>query len=495
MDLILLIARLGLAAVFAVAGIAKLLDLDGSRRAVAGFGVPERLAAPLGVLLPVAELAIAVALLPTVSARWGGLGALALTLGFIAAIGVNLAKGRTPDCHCFGQLHSEPAGWPTLGRNAALAAIAAFVLWQGWNDSQLTTAGWIADRSAGELAGMAVLLVMMPALAGAAWLTVGLLGRHGELLLRIEELESQVADGPAAGPEPAPAGLPAGTFAPTFSLPDLGGTAISLDSMRDAGKYVVLLFVSPACGVCTRMLPDVAAWQRDHADTMTIALVSDGSAEANRAKLGDLAIAPVLMQAKREVAEAYRVSATPSAVVVRADGHVASPVVAGPENIGNLVREVAERAVAQSAEQGAPAVSIGEPAPAFTLPSLAGEQVSLDAFRGAPVLTVFWRPSCGFCQRMLPDLRTWLERRSGADPDVVLISSESVEANRAMGLDVPILLDEEFATGRAFGARGTPSAVLIAADGTVQSPVTVGAPAIMQLLGSAAEVPAWVATA
>jgi uncharacterized membrane protein YphA (DoxX/SURF4 family) len=41
--------RLLLACVFLVAGVAKLADLAGSRRAVIDFGVPERLAGVVGV--------------------------------------------------------------------------------------------------------------------------------------------------------------------------------------------------------------------------------------------------------------------------------------------------------------------------------------------------------------------------------------------------------------------------------------------------------------
>src|SRR6187551_335363 len=62
MDGILLIARLLLAGVFAVAGAAKLTDLAGTRRALAGFGIPDRLGGSLALALPLAELAIAVAL-------------------------------------------------------------------------------------------------------------------------------------------------------------------------------------------------------------------------------------------------------------------------------------------------------------------------------------------------------------------------------------------------------------------------------------------------
>ena len=120
-----------LALVFVVAGAAKLADRAGSRKAVADFGVPSSLASPLATLLPLAELAVAAALIPAASAWWGALGALALLLLFVAGISINLARGKKPECHCFGQLHSAPAGWRTLARNGALAAIAGFVLWEG----------------------------------------------------------------------------------------------------------------------------------------------------------------------------------------------------------------------------------------------------------------------------------------------------------------------------------------------------------------------------
>ena len=52
MSLALLIARLLLTAVFLVASLAKLADLAGSQQALRNFGVPTRLAMPLGLLLP-----------------------------------------------------------------------------------------------------------------------------------------------------------------------------------------------------------------------------------------------------------------------------------------------------------------------------------------------------------------------------------------------------------------------------------------------------------
>ena len=62
MVIMLLIARLTLAAVFAVAGLAKVADSAGSRKSLTEFGVPKSLAPALAWLLPVMELACAVAL-------------------------------------------------------------------------------------------------------------------------------------------------------------------------------------------------------------------------------------------------------------------------------------------------------------------------------------------------------------------------------------------------------------------------------------------------
>src|SRR5918995_584070 len=132
MDVALLVARVLLVLVFSVAGITKLADRGGSKRALVDFGVPASLAAPLGVLLPLVELAVAAALIPASTAWWGAVGALVLLCLFVVGIGANLARGRRPECHCFGQLHSEPVGWKTLVRNGVLAAVAGFVVWRGY---------------------------------------------------------------------------------------------------------------------------------------------------------------------------------------------------------------------------------------------------------------------------------------------------------------------------------------------------------------------------
>src|SRR5207302_8558999 len=155
MDGFLLTARLLLAGVFALAGLAKLADRPGARTALREFGVPAALAAPLGWVLPLAELAVAAALVPVPTAWFGAVGALALLLLFVVAIGINLALGRTPSCHCFGQLASAPAGWGTLVRNAVLAGAAWLIVWQGPAHPGASAVSWVGVLSVPQRLGIA----------------------------------------------------------------------------------------------------------------------------------------------------------------------------------------------------------------------------------------------------------------------------------------------------------------------------------------------------
>jgi methylamine dehydrogenase accessory protein MauD len=132
-------------------------------------------------------------------------------------------------------------------------------------------------------------------------------------------------------------GLPVGEAAPGFELPDLEGETLSLESLRAPGKPVILLFTDPGCNPCTAMLPAVGRWQEEHADTLTVALVSRGDLDDNTAKASEHALTNVLVQDDWEVSDAYEVDGTPSAVLVRPDGTIGSPVRGGEYEIAELV--------------------------------------------------------------------------------------------------------------------------------------------------------------
>jgi uncharacterized membrane protein YphA (DoxX/SURF4 family) len=119
-----LIVRIALAALFLVAALSKLAARQRTWARVRVFGVPERLARPVAVLLPLGELAIALLLVPASAARIGGILAGAALLMFSAAVARLIARGEAPECNCFGLLHSSSVGPGMLARNLCLAGIA-----------------------------------------------------------------------------------------------------------------------------------------------------------------------------------------------------------------------------------------------------------------------------------------------------------------------------------------------------------------------------------
>lgn len=502
MDVALLNARLVLAGVFAVAGVSKILDRIGGREALTGFGLPPRLAAPLGWALPVAELFVAAALVPQASAWWGGLGALALLLVFTAVIARSLVRGERPDCRCFGQFRAAPVGWRTLLRNGLLAVLAAFVLGAGWNDPGPSAVGWVAalppdERPAAILSFLAVVL-----LVAVIGILAGVLVKQTQLLSRLDAIEARLdeaAGGPVERPEAAPPdrGLPVGAPAPAFALPDLDSETRSLASLLAPGRPVLLLFVGSDCQPCTALTPKISSWRREYAEAVTIILVSSGSAEDNRTEFGGLAPAAVLLQAGSEVAEAYAAQWTPAAVLIAPTGRVASPVTYGDLAIGSLVAHATaapgvpflpsangrgRRGSFSVVGDGPP--RLGQLAPPIALPDLQGRTVDLRDYRGRDTLVVFWNPDCQHCQQLAEDLRRWEAEPPLGAPRLFVVSSGSVEANRALGFRSSVILDESFKIAKAFGVAGTPSAVLVDADGRIASTVGSGARDILALAGS-----------
>jgi protein-disulfide isomerase len=245
------------------------------------------------------------------------------------------------------------------------------------------------------------------------------------------------------------------------------------------------------------LLPHVGKWQLEHADTLTIAVVSRGMA-ADQGQVYNLK--SVILQQDREIAQQYKIRVTPTAVLVWPDGSIASDLAVGPQAIADLLSRTATRQIKSSPEpagkqvelpsvtalQTAYSSQIGQMAAPVALQGLEGEIIELASFRGRQTVVLLWNPSCGFCQKMLPDLQAWERARTGDAPELFVISMGSSEANKALGLRSRLALDQPLGLGRALGLRGTPSAVLLDSEGKIASPVAGGAKAVFALVDSAA---------
>jgi peroxiredoxin len=319
MSLFVVLLRVALSGIFGVAGVTKLLDLKGTREAVKNFGAPEWLVSAISIVLPLVELAIALGLLFVSTTIVSSLGAILLLALFVIAIGVSLAQGRTPDCHCFGQLYSRPLGWPTLARNAVFALAAGFVFWlatsQGTAEIIATLSGLSSSQWLWLLVGVAAVAALLV------------------FLNRRQTKAQAVANQPQKG-------LPLDAVAPEFEVAAYRGGTISLAELVAERKPVLLIFTSPKCGPCIVLLEEIKKWQESHQEQLTIALLSMGTIKENFVNVARNGLGEVLLQEKREVAEMYGAILTPTAVVVTPDGKIGSPLAAGADNIRTLLSTV-----------------------------------------------------------------------------------------------------------------------------------------------------------
>jgi uncharacterized membrane protein YphA (DoxX/SURF4 family)/peroxiredoxin len=327
MSLATLIICLLLSIVFGVAGVAKLLDLRGTREAVKNFGVREQFADAAKFLLPALEIAIAIGLLYP-SAVWvSALGALLLLSMFVVVMAIKLQQGQTHDCHCFGQLYSRPLDWSSLARNFAFAIGAGWIVWQGGASSSV-----IARRLG--LVPFEVIIVEFAILllaTGAAALVIMRRQRANAALLA----------------KPMPRGLPIGSIAPPFELESYKRGRVSLSDLLAPGYPLMLIFSNPKCGPCASLFLELGEWRRASSTQITVAIISSGTIKDNFVNVARNSLENVLLQQDREVAAQYEAMVTPTAVIVGRDGTIATQIAAGADEIRQLFRSAIEVASAK----------------------------------------------------------------------------------------------------------------------------------------------------
>ncbi|MFJ6195477.1 MauE/DoxX family redox-associated membrane protein [Micromonospora sp. NPDC092111] len=143
-------ARLGLAAVWLVAGGAKVGDLAASGRAVNAYQVmPYEAATVIGAALPFVELALGLLLLLGLATRLIAVVSVALLVVFVTGIASAWSRGLAIDCGCFGsggQLAAgqAPSYLPEILRDLGFLALAGFLLI--WPRTPFSVDGWLAGE-------------------------------------------------------------------------------------------------------------------------------------------------------------------------------------------------------------------------------------------------------------------------------------------------------------------------------------------------------------
>jgi len=117
------------------------------------------------------------------------------------------------------------------------------------------------------------------------------------------------------------------------------------------------------------------------------------------------------------------------------------------------------------AAPSAPSGLIGQPAPDFVLPAVAGSNVRLSEFRGQPVVISFWSSRCSDCAAQLTAMDRYYGTYRSAGLIVLGVSVEDAHAHAA---SFPLLLDNTKGVSRSYGIERLPTTVLIDRAGHVR---------------------------
>jgi peroxiredoxin len=105
-------------------------------------------------------------------------------------------------------------------------------------------------------------------------------------------------------------------------------------SLLDDSKVNVLIFWSVDCGHCRKSLPEINAWLKGNPDGVNVVSCASVTSETVKTKtrefceLNDFRFL-TLVDGDAEISDLYRVTSTPTIVIIRPDGVVDSAIVSG----------------------------------------------------------------------------------------------------------------------------------------------------------------------
>jgi methylamine dehydrogenase accessory protein MauD len=133
-------------------------------------------------------------------------------------------------------------------------------------------------------------------------------------------------------------GVQVGQPAPVMALVDIRGHAITLGgpSLRD--RHTLLLFVSPTCPICKKLLPAARSFARRERRQLESVLIGDGDRADQERMIREHRLEDIPYVISTEVGMKYQVAKLPYSVLLGSDGTVrAKGLVNSREHLESLM--------------------------------------------------------------------------------------------------------------------------------------------------------------
>jgi methylamine dehydrogenase accessory protein MauD len=111
-----------------------------------------------------------------------------------------------------------------------------------------------------------------------------------------------------------------GASAPALEVVDLAGRRVQVGGRREDGRAQFLLFVSPACPMCKKLLPVARSFARSERPTLELVLVGDGGRDEHETMIREHKLDGVAFLLAPAVGMTYGIGKLPYAVLIDHEG-------------------------------------------------------------------------------------------------------------------------------------------------------------------------------
>jgi methylamine dehydrogenase accessory protein MauD len=133
-------------------------------------------------------------------------------------------------------------------------------------------------------------------------------------------------------------GIQVGQPAPVMKLMDIRGHPIVLGGRSPRDRHTLLLFVSPTCPVCKKLLPAARSFARREQRHLDIVLIGDGDRPDQERMIREHRLEDIPYVISTEVGLTYQVGKLPYSVLLGSDGTVrAKGLVNSREHLESLM--------------------------------------------------------------------------------------------------------------------------------------------------------------